>query len=79
MTYLDSFDDSSEPAMDPNTLMGPGAVDQQIRQALSCCWMMMPHDKKTVTNVEKEFRRLVDRALKDIRDDASTFGSSDVE
>lgn len=55
-------------------MMGPQAVDHEIRMAIQHCWMMMPTEKKTVASVEVEIRRLVDRALKDLHDDAQAFG-----
>jgi len=50
-------------------LMGPGAVDLHIRQAIHLCWTIMPAERKSIDEVEKEFRRLVDRALRDVRED----------
>lgn len=63
-----------DPRQSMSHLMGPHAVDQQIRQAVSLCWMVLPEEKKTVEAVEAEIRRIVDRALKDLRDDAAVFG-----
>ena len=54
--------------------MGPLAVDQSIRQALQLCWMVLPEGRKTVDVLETEIRRLVDRAIKDFKDDAKAFG-----
>jgi hypothetical protein len=56
------------------SMFGPGQVDQQVRQAIQMCWMMLPADNKTVDELEKQFRRIVDRAIKDLLDDASAFG-----
>jgi len=56
------------------SLLGPGQVDNQIRQALQLTWMSLPADRRTVSEVERVFRLLVDRALKDLRDDGATFG-----
>ena len=36
--------------------------------------MMMPDDKKNIEAVEVEIRRLVDRALKNLKEDAESFG-----
>ena len=47
----------------------PGAVDDSLRQAISMCWMSMPVGKRTIDNVEKEMRRLLDRAFRDMRED----------
>ncbi len=52
----------------------PGQIDQSVRQAIQMCWMMLPDDGKKVEELEKQFRRIVDRALKDLRDDADAFG-----
>jgi hypothetical protein len=54
-------------------LMGPGMVDQQIRQAIQFCWMAMPPERQTVANVTAEVRRIVDRALQDFAADAQAF------
>ena len=53
---------------------GPHQVDQTIRQALQFCWMSLPNDRRTPEEVDKQFRRLVDRALKDFREDREAFG-----
>jgi hypothetical protein len=55
-------------------MFGPGQLDQQIRQAIHIGWMMLPEDRKTVDELEKQFQRIVDRAFKDLRDDAEAFG-----
>jgi hypothetical protein len=58
-------------------MIGPHHVDQAIRQAISACWMSLPQEKKSVANVEAQIRRLVDRALQNMHEDASQFGFSD--
>lgn len=60
-------------------LMGPLMVDQTLRQSIMHCWMMLPEDQRSPENVEKEMTRLLKRALKDMRDDASSFGFSEVD
>jgi hypothetical protein len=55
-------------------MMGPHAVDEQIRQAISICWTMLPQDKRNVAALETEIRRVVERALKNLREDAASFG-----
>ena len=55
-------------------MFGPGQVDQQVRQAIHLCWMMLPEDRKTVEELEKQMRRIMDRAFKDLREDANVFG-----
>ncbi|MBL7139606.1 MAG: hypothetical protein ISS74_01720 [Planctomycetes bacterium] len=55
-------------------LFSPEHADQQIRQAIQFCWMALPEDRRSVDEVEKQIRRLVDRALRDLREDADAFG-----
>jgi len=52
---------------------GPEQVDTQIRGAIQTCWMMLPPNRKNVDGVEKEIRRIVDRALRDLREDSQSF------
>ena len=57
-----------------SSMMGPGQIDASLRQTLQMLWMIMPANKKNVEAIEQEFRRLVDRALRDFREDAESFG-----
>ena len=57
-------------------MFGPGQVDQTIRQAIHFCWMSLPQKRRNAEEVEKEMRRIVDRALRDFRDDSTHFGLS---
>jgi len=52
---------------------GPGQIDQEIRNAIHFCWMALPKDRRNLEEVEKQIRRLVDRALKDFREDSEAF------
>jgi hypothetical protein len=54
-------------------MFGPHAADQLVRQCITQIWMLLPDGKKSVDLVEKELRRLVDRAIKDLKEDASVF------
>jgi hypothetical protein len=53
--------------------MGPGMVDETLRQAIRFAWLSLPPEKKNVQEVEKVIRHLVDRALKDLREDKDLF------
>ena len=55
-------------------MFSPAQIDQSVRQAMQFCWMMLPENAKTVDELEKQFRRIVDRAIKDLREDAEAFG-----
>lgn len=53
---------------------GPGHVDQAVRSAIQICWMALPKPQRSPENVETEIRRIVERALRDFREDAEKFG-----
>ena len=67
-------DEGGDPEQRMRSMFRPMGADQAIRQAISTCWMMLPQDKKSVETVESEIRRLVDRALNNLREDAQSFG-----
>ena len=70
-----SFDSRDENAADKMAdFFGPGQVDQTIRQAIHFCWMALPKDRRNPDELEKRVRRIVDRALKDFREDCAQFG-----
>ena len=54
-------------------MFGPGQIDQMIRQEIHFCWMALPKDRKNADELEKQIRRIVDRALKDFREDQEQF------
>jgi hypothetical protein len=58
-------------------MFGPGQVDQSIRQAIEMCWVMLPPNKKNVDELERQIRRLVEGAIKDLRKDIKAFGLGD--
>ena len=60
----DDFDDEKWKEM-----MGPGAVDQTLRSTIQMVWMTLPKERKTLDELEKEVRRLIDRAFRDMRED----------
>lgn len=66
--------DDSESGDQMRAFMGPGQVDHQIRQAIQFAWMSLPEGKKTVEEVERVVRQIVERALKNFREDGETFG-----
>jgi hypothetical protein len=52
---------------------GPGQIDQFIRQAVQYCWMALPKERRTTQELENQIHRMVDRALKDFREDREAF------
>jgi len=55
-------------------MFGPGGVDQQVRAAISTCWMMLPEDKRNPEAVAAEIHRIVERAPANLKEDAEAFG-----
>jgi hypothetical protein len=70
-----SEDDPEKAGKAMRDMLGPQAVDNAIRQAIATCWMIMPESKKNVESVEAEIRRIMERALKSLKEDASAFGA----
>jgi hypothetical protein len=56
-------------------VFGPSHIDHMIRQAVQHCWMSLPKERRTAEEMERQIRRLVDRALKDFREDRQAFGT----
>ena len=74
---FDSSGSDDEGAADRMAAMfGPGQIDRTIRQAILFCWMSLPKDRKTPEELEKQIRRLVDRALRDYHEDHEAFRRS---
>jgi hypothetical protein len=77
MEFQMLFCENNNTPEDPDRLrdfMGPHAVEQAIGQAISVCWMILPKEKKTIEGLEAEIRRVVERALKNLREDGQAFG-----
>jgi hypothetical protein len=72
MAMFDPNDPEARKKM--RAMFSPGQIDQSVRGAIQMCWMMLPEEGKSVAKLEKQFRRIVDRALKDLREDAEAFG-----
>ena len=62
---------------DFNDFFGPQQVDQAVRHAIQACWMALPKERRNAEEVERQIRRLVDRALRDFREDREAFGCED--
>ncbi len=58
---------------DMSKFFGPGQIDHMIRHAIQMCWMALPDERRNVDEVERQIRRLVERALEDFREDGAAF------
>ncbi len=71
----EGFDPKDPEAMKRmRAMFSPQQVDQAIRQAIQFCWIVLPPEQQNIAEVEKQIRRIVDRALRDLREDADSFG-----
>jgi hypothetical protein len=69
------FDETDRPdGGEMGRFFGPTQVDHTIRQAVQFCWMALPPDQRSIDEVERQIRRIVDRALRDLREDGEAFG-----
>ena len=59
--------------------MGPGHVDQMVRHLLRTCWLSLPPERRNVDEVERQVRRILDRALRDLREDDQAFGMGNLD
>jgi hypothetical protein len=55
-------------------MFSPAQVEQTIGQAISICWMMLPPERKSVGTVVAEMRRIFERSIKNLEEDAAAFG-----
>jgi hypothetical protein len=55
-------------------MFSPAQVEQAVGQAISMCWMMLPPEKKNVGALVEEMRRIFERSIKNLQDDARSFG-----
>lgn len=71
---ISGYDMSDEKSVDRmREMFGPTQVDHQVRQAIQFCWMSLPKEKRNVEELERQIRRIVDRALRDVREDFDNF------
>ena len=56
--------------------IGPHVIDAEIRQAITLCWMLLPESDRSVERVKSEIRRIVERALDNLDEDAKRFPNS---
>lgn len=69
-----SADSSAPDAKQMRAVLGPQAVSRGIEQAISMCWMLLPPERRTAENVATEIRRVVERALANLKEDERAFG-----
>jgi len=53
---------------------GPSGVDAMLREAVKICWAILPKERRSAEGVAQEIRRLIERILRDLKEDAKAFG-----
>lgn len=53
--------------------MGPGAADKAFRDAIQLCWMAMPKEKKSLSELKTLVEKLLDRVFRDLNEDEKYF------
>lgn len=61
------------PADHMREMMGPFGPDNSMRQTLMTVWRFLPEEGRSPDRVEQEARRLLERAVRDLREDAEVF------
>lgn len=54
-------------------------VDQRVRDTLKTLWLSLPSDRKNWDELESNYRRLVDRALRDFKEDMVIFSEESID
>ena len=57
-------------------LLSHSDPDQHVRNAIKSIWVVLPKEMRNVDELERQIRRLVDRALRDVREDFDEFFSN---
>ena len=76
MTFQPYMNPDDEEFDKMQEMLGPTKIDRQIRNAIHFCWMGLPKDRRNIDELERQIRRFVDRALKDVREDFNEFMSN---
>ena len=48
-------------------------VDRRVRDTIQNLWLALPREEATLENLEKHYRRLVERSLNDFKEDMNYF------
>jgi len=67
------YSSDEEDVSDIVNAMGPGAVDKQLREVMHLCWLSLPKNRRSIDELQKQMRSLVDRAIKDWQEDSARF------
>ena len=58
-----------------NVVAALSGVDQRLRECLQVLWMALPNERADAMELEQNLKRLVDRAVRDFKEDLELFPS----
>ena len=58
-------------------MFSPSQIAHTIGSAIQMCWMMLPPEKKNVPALVAEMRRIFERSIKSIEDDAQALSRAE--
>lgn len=71
---IESVDNSN----DATLMFNPSQIEQYVHQCIQLCWMMLPGNKRNAAEVERQLRRIFERAIGNMReDDREFFGTGE--
>jgi hypothetical protein len=73
-TLKSELDKSGRPADEPSPFDPAMVIETSLRYAIWMCWVLLPPDRRDTANVERQVRRLADRAVSNMREDGAAFG-----
>lgn len=62
-----------KPLRERDTAAAISGVDQRLRDCLQVLWLALPADKQNIEELESHYKRLVERALRDFKEDLDLF------
>jgi hypothetical protein len=75
-TYVSSSAGNTDQGTESQSadLYAPAEVDQLVRKTLQLCWRAMSRDRRSIEEHQRQVHRLVERGLRDFREDREEFG-----
>ena len=61
------------PLQKADTTAAISEVDRRLRECLQVLRLALPADRRDIEEVESQYRRLVDRAIRDFKEDLELF------
>lgn len=70
-------DDDPRSGVKMRRMLGPGAADTHLRQAVQFCWMCLPEGSRSLEGLERDVRRRIDRIFREMHEDETAGGGSE--